>query len=90
MAPPPFPVPSVRKVAAILSVFCAVICAIMYRSMHHSSLTLFFVLLAAVPIALIWTLVIVARYLEKKTEPQTTRRGIASTDKGKKRLTGTS
>jgi hypothetical protein len=54
--------------------------------MHHSPSILFFVLLAAVPIALMWALVIVARHLEKKTAPHSARRGNPSTDKGKKRL----
>jgi hypothetical protein len=70
--PPPLRLPSISKVVALLSVLWALACAAMLLSMHHSSksLNFLFLLLAIVPIALMWILVFLAGRLEKKTAPR--------------------
>jgi hypothetical protein len=88
MAPPPLRLPSVSKVVGVFSALWIFGCAAMFWSMRHSSraLILFFLILAGVPIAAMWALVMVAHRLEKRTAPRGPRRGTVATNRDKKRL----
>jgi len=81
-----FKIPSIKKVVTVLSVLWPIACATMLWSMHYftRSLILFFSILAAVPIVVIWVLVFVSRHLDKQTAPRGARSGERAGDRAKK------
>ncbi len=76
----------VKKVVAAFSALWMIACAAMYWSMHYSSwvMIIFFVLLAGAPIAFMWGLLMLARYLEKVTALPEPKRGLVATKRSKK------
>jgi len=89
MAPPALVLPSVTKVVAVISALWAIACAVMFWSMHYSSRTaiFYYLMLAGVPIALMWVLVMVARRLDKRTRPPEPKRRITASGRDKERST---
>lgn len=62
-------IPRLRKTIAIFSVLWTTACVGMFWSMHSSSrkLIIFFLILVAVPNALLWSILMISSYAEKLT-----------------------
>ena len=83
-----FKIPSIKKVAAAVSLLWPIACLCMLFSMHYftRALIVFFTTLALVPIAVSWLLVFVSRRLDKRTEPRWMRNGGKRGGRGKNRI----
>jgi hypothetical protein len=82
-----YKIPSIKKVATVLSILWPIACVCMLLSMHYftRSLIVFFSTLAVVPIVVSWVLVFVSRHLDKRTEPHWMRKGGKAGARAKKR-----
>jgi hypothetical protein len=77
-----------RKAVVASIVLWTIACAAMFWAMHNSSRAMItiFLVVAGVPIAAMFGLLLVSRYLDKVTAPREPWRGVTGTGRGKKRV----